>query len=157
MVSQPIVMTIFSPLAGKLSDRIEPRTVASTGMAFTALGLFLFSFLEENTSNEYIIASLIIIGFGFALFSSPNTNAGMSSVEKKFYGVASATLGTMRLTGQMLSTGIATLILTIYVGNIQITPDSYSFFIAGEKTAFIVFAALCFVGIFASFARGKVR
>jgi len=121
MVSQPIVMTIFSPVAGRLSDRIEPRTVASIGMAFTALGLFLFSFLNEKTAIGYIIASLIIIGFGFALFSSPNVNAVMSSVEKKFYGVASATLGTMRLTGQMLSTGIATMILTIYVGNVQIT------------------------------------
>jgi hypothetical protein len=81
----------------------------------------------------------------------------MSSVEKKFYGVASATLGTMRLTGQMLSTGIATLILTIYVGNVQIAPENYSYFLSGEKVAFIVFAALCFAGIFASYARGKVR
>ncbi|VVB96373.1 Putative multidrug resistance protein MdtD [uncultured archaeon] len=157
LVSQPIVMTVFSPLAGRLSDRIEPRTVASIGMAFTTLGLFLFSFLNEETTTEYIVASLIIIGFGFALFSSPNTNAVMSSVEKKFYGVASATLGTMRLTGQMLSTGIATLILTIYVGNVQIAPENYSLFLASEKAAFIVFAALCFVGIFASLARGKVR
>jgi EmrB/QacA subfamily drug resistance transporter len=157
LVSQPIVMTVFSPLAGRLSDRIEPRTVASIGMAFTTLGLFLFSFLNEETTMEYIIISLIIIGFGFALFSSPNTNSVMSSVEKKFYGVASATLGTMRLTGQMLSTGIATLILTIYVGNVQIVPENYSLFLGSEKSAFIIFAALCFVGIFASLARGKVR
>ncbi len=157
MVSQPIVMTVFSPLAGRLSDRIEPRTVASAGMAFTTLGLLLFSFLNEDTSLGYIIASFIIIGFGFALFSSPNTNAVMSSVEKKFYGVASATLGTMRLTGQMLSTGIATLILTIYVGNVQIAPENYSLFLGSERTAFIVFGALCFAGIFASLARGKVR
>jgi predicted MFS family arabinose efflux permease len=157
LVSQPIVMTIFSPLAGRLSDRIEPRTVASIGMAFTTLGLFLFSFLDEKTSMGFIIASLIIIGFEFALFSSPNTNAVMSSVEKKFYGVASATLGTMRLTGQMLSTGIATLILTIYVGNVQIVPENYSLFLGSEKAAFIVFAALCFAGIFASLARGNVR
>jgi MFS family permease len=126
-------------------------------MAFTTLGLFLFSFLDEKTSMGFIIASLIIIGFGFALFSSPNTNAVMSSVEKKFYGVASATLGTMRLTGQMLSTGIATLILTIYAGNVQIVPENYSLFLGSEKAAFIVFAVLCFAGIFASLARGKVR
>jgi EmrB/QacA subfamily drug resistance transporter len=157
LVSQPVVMTIFSPLAGRLSDRIEPRTVATIGMAFTTLGLLLFSFLDQETAIEYIIAILILIGFGFALFSSPNTNAVMSSVEKKFYGVASATLGTMRLTGQMLSTGIATLILTIYVGNVQIAPENYSFFLIGEKAAFIIFAGLCFAGIFASFARGKIR
>jgi len=157
MVSQPIVMTIFSPFAGRLSDRIEPRTVASIGMAFTTLGLLLFSFLNEGTSMEYLVASLIIIGFGFALFSSPNTNAIMSSVEKRFYGVASATLGTMRLTGQMFSTGIATLLLTIYVGNVQIAPENYPRFLMSEKAAFIVFAALCFAGIFASYARGKIR
>ena len=157
MVSQPIVMTIFSPFAGRLSDRIEPRTVASIGMAFTTLGLLLFSFLNEGTSMEYLVASLIIIGFGFALFSSPNTNAIMSSVEKRFYGVASATLGTMRLTGQMFSTGIATLLLTIYVGNVQIAPENYPLFLMSEKAAFFVFAALCFVGIFASYARGKIR
>ncbi|NJD78595.1 MAG: MFS transporter [Candidatus Methanoperedens sp.] len=157
MMSQPIVMTVFSPIAGKISDRIEPRTVASVGMAFTTLGLLLFSFLDEDTGLGYIVVNFIIIGFGFALFSSPNTNAVMSSVEKKFYGVASATLGTMRLTGQMLSTGIATLILTIYVGNVQIAPEYYSLFLGSERTAFIVFATLCFVGIFASLARGKVR
>ncbi len=156
-VSQPIMMTIFSPVAGWLSDRVEPRVVASIGMAFTTLGLLLFSFLNEGTALGYVVASLVIIGFGFALFSSPNTNAVMSSVEKRFYGVASATLGTMRLTGQMLSTGIATLILAIYVGKVQIAPENYFLYIRSEKAAFTVFAILCFIGIFASFARGKLR
>ncbi len=157
LVSQPIVMTVFSPIAGRLSDRIEPRTVASIGMAFTTLGLLLFSSLTEKTAIAYVIASLVTVGFGFALFSSPNTNAVMSSVEKKFYGVASATLGTMRLTGQMLSTGIATLILTMYMGNVQIVPENYPLFLVSEKAAFIVFAALCFMGIFASLGRGRMR
>ena len=157
LVSQPIVMTVFSPIAGRLSDRIEPQIVASAGMAFTTAGLLLLSFIDENTAIEFFVASLIVLGFGFALFSSPNTNAVMSSVEKRFYGVASASLGTMRLTGQMLSMGIATLILAIYLGNVQISPEYYSTFLIGMKAAFIVFGALCFIGIFASLARGKVR
>jgi EmrB/QacA subfamily drug resistance transporter len=156
-VSQPIIMTIFSPVAGWLSDRVEPRVVASVGMAFTTLGLLLFSFLNEGTALGYVVVSLVIIGFGFALFSSPNTNAVMSSVEKRFYGVASATLGTMRLTGQMLSTGIATLILAIYVGKVRIAPENYFLYMRSEKIAFTVFAVLCFIGIFASFARGRIR
>jgi len=49
------------------------------------------------------VGSLILLGFGFALFSSPNTNAIMSSVEKKFYGVASGTLGTMRSQNELPS------------------------------------------------------
>jgi EmrB/QacA subfamily drug resistance transporter len=157
LVSQPVMMAIFSPLAGRLSDRIEPRIVASVGMALTTIGLTPFVFLNEGTPLGFIVASLVLLGFGFALFSSPNTNAVMSSVENRFYGVASATLGTMRLTGQMLSMGIAMLILAIYVGKVQITPEYYALFLTSMKTAIAVFAALCFLGIFASLARGKVR
>jgi len=157
MVSQPIIMTIFSPFAGKLSDLIEPRMVASIGMALTVIGLLFFTFLNEVTTLFFIVVSLMILGFGFALFSSPNTNAVMSSVEKRSYGVASATLGTMRLVGHMFSMGIAMLIIAIFIGRVQITPEYYQPFINGIKTAFIVFAILCFGGIFASLARGKIR
>ena len=157
LVFQPVMMTLFSPMAGKLSDRIEPRIVASLGMAFAALGLFLFTFLTPETSILFIIAGLVLLGFGFALFSSPNTNAVMSSIEKRFYGVGSATLGTMRLIGQMLSMGIAMVIFAVHIGGARITPEYYPLFLKSVKTAFSIFAVLCFCGIFASLARGKVR
>ena len=92
LVSQPIIQAAFSPLAGKLSDRIEPRLVASAGMALTTVGLILLSLLTAETSMPFIIMSLATLGFGFALFSSPNSNAMMSSVENRFYGIASSTL-----------------------------------------------------------------
>lgn len=157
LVSQPIVMALFSPSAGRLSDRVEPRIVASAGMALTTMGLFLFTFLNENTPLGSILTSLVLLGFGFALFSSPNTNAVMGSVEKKYYGVASATLGTMRLTGQVLSMGIAMMIFAIYIGRVQITPEYYPLFLKSMKLAFAIFAVLCFGGIFASLARGRTR
>jgi EmrB/QacA subfamily drug resistance transporter len=157
LVAQPLVMAIFSPLAGRLSDRIEPRLVASLGMLLSAAGLFLFTFLEENNILTSIIAGLMLLGLGFALFSSPNTNAVMSAVEKRFYGIASGTLGTMRLTGQMLSMGIATLIFAVYLGRVQIAPANYPLFMKSIKSAFTIFAVLCFAGTFASLARGKVR
>jgi MFS family permease len=157
LVSQPAVMAMFSPLAGRLSDRIEPRTVASLGMAFTVLGLSLLAFLGEKTPLGFVVVSLSILGFGFALFSSPNTNAVMSSVEKRWYGVASATLGTMRLMGQALSMGIATLVFTLYVGRLQIQEASHALFLKSVQVAFVIFAGLCFGGIFASLARGKIR
>ena len=157
LVSQPVIMAIFSPLAGRLSDKIEPRIVASAGMTLTVIGLLLFTLLSENTGLAFIVLCLILLGFGFALFSSPNTNAVMSSVEKKHYGVASATLGTMRLTGQMLSMGIAMLVFAVYLGRAQIKPENYPAFLTSAKTAFVIFAVLCFGGIFASLARGKVR
>jgi len=81
----------------------------------------------------------------------------MSAVEKKFYGVASGTLGTMRSIGMTFSMGIVTLIFAIYIGRVQITPEYYLLFLKSAKAAFAVFATLCFAGIFASLARGKVR
>lgn len=157
LVAMPAVQTVFSPVAGKLSDRIEPRTLASAGMALTTLGLGLLITLEENTSIAFILTSLGILGFGFALFSSPNTNAVMGSVDKKYYGVASATLAAMRQIGFTLSMGIAMLILAAYVGRVEITPEYYGAVLSSAKIAFIVFTALCFGGIFASLARGKVK
>jgi EmrB/QacA subfamily drug resistance transporter len=157
LISQPVMMAVFSPLAGRLSDKIEPRIVASSGMALTAVGLALFASLGETTALNSIILSLALLGFGFALFSSPNTNAVMSSVQKEFYGVASATLATMRLTGQMLSMGIAMLVFALYLGRTQITPENYPLFLRSAKTAFVIFAVLCVAGVFASLARGDVR
>jgi EmrB/QacA subfamily drug resistance transporter len=157
LISQPVVMAVFSPLAGRVSDKIEPRVVASIGMGFTALGLSLFTFLDRDTHLGFIISGLMLLGFGFALFSSPNTNAVMSSIEKRFYGVGSSMLGTMRLTGQMLSMGIAMVVFSLFIGNARIAPENYPRFLMSVRTAFIIFAALCFSGIFASLARGKVR
>ena len=157
LVSQPVVMTIFSPLAGRLSDRIEPRIVASIGMALTVAALLQFAFLEEHSSIAFIVTGLVVIGLGLALFSSPNANAIMSSVERKYYGVASASVGTMRLTGQMLSMGIVMLVFAVYIGRAQITPEQYPLFLKSAKIAFLIFAVFCFFGVFASLSRGKVR
>jgi EmrB/QacA subfamily drug resistance transporter len=157
LVAMPAMQAIFSPLAGRLSDRIEPRLIASAGMALTTVGLVIFIFVNEETSLRLIIGNLILMGFGFALFSSPNTNAVMSSAPNTAYGVASATLATMRQVGMVLSMGIAMLMFTLYIGRVQITPEYYPLFQQSMKTAFIIFAILCFGGIFASLARGKVR
>jgi len=157
LVSQPAVMAVFSPFAGRLSDRMEPRIVASIGMALTAAALVLFIFLQERTPWGFIVSGLVLLGLGLALFSSPNTNAVMSSVEKRSYGVASGILGTMRLIGQMLSMGTAMLLITLYLGRGQITPENHPLFLQSSKVAFALFALLCSGGAFASLARGRGR
>jgi hypothetical protein len=81
----------------------------------------------------------------------------MSSVPEKYFGVASATQATMRQVGMMFSMGIVMLLFSIYIGREQITPEYYDLFLTSMKVAFSVFAFLCFVGTFASLARGKVR
>lgn len=157
LVSQPIVMTLFSPLAGRLSDKIEPRLISSAGMAISAIGLALLSFISAETSLAHIVLVLTILGLGFALFSSPNSNSIMSSVERKHLGIASAAVGTMRLLGQMLSMGIAMMLFAYFIGQTKIDNHNLPQLLAALKMAFIVFAVLCFLGVFASMARGKMH
>jgi EmrB/QacA subfamily drug resistance transporter len=156
LITQPVVMAILSPVAGRLSDRIAPRLLASIGMAITTVGLFLLTLVDHETSIPFVVGVLLILGLGFALFSSPNSNAVMSSVERRYYGVAAGTLGTMRLTGQMLSLGITMLLFALYMGQVKITPDLYPLFLKSAKTGFIVFAFLCLGGVFASLARRRM-
>jgi MFS family permease len=157
LVSQPIVMTLLSPIAGRLSDRIEPGSVATAGMLVTALGIIPFVFLSAGTSLFYIVSSLAVLGCGLAMFSSPNTNAIMSSVEKRFYGIASATLGTMRLFGQMFSMGLAMTIFAIYLGRVEIDEVRSEQLMSAIHIAFSLFSILCLIGIMASNSRGRIK
>jgi EmrB/QacA subfamily drug resistance transporter len=157
LLAAPLMQAIFAPFAGRLSDKIEPRTIASAGMGFTVIGLIFFIFLDKTTSLWFIIAGLMILGSALAFFSTPNTNAVMGSVDKKSYGVASAVLSTMRQTGMLLSMGMVMLIFAIYLGRVQITPEYHVPFLKSVNMVFIISAALCFAGIFASLARGKVK
>jgi len=157
LIAQPVMMSLFSPLAGLLSDKSEPRIVASVGMALVSIGLALLVLVKQDTSVLSIVIFLMILGLGFALFSSPNTNAVMSSVEKKNYGIASSVLGTMRLTGQMFSMGIAMLVFSVVIGKVKITPDVHVHFMESMHIIFGIFALLCLAGVLASLSRGKVR
>ena len=157
LVSSPVIMTLLSAPAGKLSDRIEPRIISSLGMGISGLGLLLLFFISADTKIFNLVLILLLMGVGFALFSSPNTNAVMSSVERKYLGVASGSLGTMRLVGQMLSMGIAMMLFALFIGKEEINPSNLVQLLQAIKAAFVIFAVLCFLGIFASLARGKVH
>jgi len=155
LIASPVVQAVFSPITGRLSDRMEPSRVAAIGMAVTIVGLIPFIFLSEQTNVLVVVGSLALLGFGLSLFSSPNTNAVMSSVEKRLYGVASSTLGTMRLTGQMLSMGITMIIFAVFIGRVEIVPDVYPALTGSINVAFIIFSILCSLGILASLVNSR--
>ena len=156
LLVQPLLMATFSPLMGRMSDRIEPRLVATAGMALTTVGLAVLIALTETTGLPTIVLALCLLGMGFALFSSPNTNAVMSSVEPRQLGVASGTVSTMRLLGQVFSMGVATMLFAVFIGREQITPSQHGAFLDAVNIAFAIFTVLCFLGIFASMARGSM-
>jgi EmrB/QacA subfamily drug resistance transporter len=157
LVCQPVVQAALSPLAGRLSDKIEPRILASLGMAIAALCLFVLASFTADTSLVFIILTLGLFGIGFASFSSPNMNAIMSSVEDSLHGVASSMVATVRTLGQMFSMGIAMLTFALFMGQVEISPALYPLLLKAIKTAWTIFGILCVVGIFASITRGNLR
>ncbi len=157
LLAQAGMMALFSPLAGWLSDHMEPRIVSSAGMTLTVTGLGALAFLTESTPLDWLVADLMWMGLGCALFSSPNTNAVMSSVNRPTYGVASAVLSIMRQLGMVFSMMLVGLCLELLVGRVQLRPEIYPQFMRCLQVAFPAFAGLCVLGLFASLARGNVR
>jgi EmrB/QacA subfamily drug resistance transporter len=155
MISQPIAMTFLSPLAGRLSDKKNPGIIASVGMGLTATGLVFLCYIRDTTPTYLIVLLLLLMGIGFGLFSSPNSNAIMSSVEKKHLGVASGVVGTMRMIGQMTSMGIAMMLISLYIGKQTINPATYPGLLSAMRTGFLIFSVLSVMGIFASLARNR--
>ncbi len=154
---QPIIMAISSPFIGKLSDKKEPRILSSLGMFLNLFSLILLYNLNLNTKNYYIYLILLLLGLGNGFFASPNTNAIMGSVEKKYYGVATGTLSSMRAMGMSTSISLTTLILSIFLKNNPIKIENFNLFISSIKTFSILFSFFLFIGIFTSFSRGKLH
>jgi EmrB/QacA subfamily drug resistance transporter len=157
LMIQPVMMALFSTKAGKLSDHIEPRVIASVGMGLTAIGLVSFVFLSSTTQLWFIALNLGLLGFGFALFSSPNMSAIMGSVERNQYGLASGTVATMRLLGQMCSMTFVTVFLALFIGREEIRAENYPLFLQSMHICFAFFVVLCGIGIGFSLFRGNVR
>lgn len=157
LLSQPVIMAVVSPLAGRLSDEYEPRLIATTGMTITTAGLVMMHFFGFQTSLLYIVFTLLFTGLGFGIFSSPNNNAIMGAVAPHQYGVASAILSTMRLVGQTLSMAIVAWIVGMIMGQVQVTVQEAEPFLQSMKVCLTIFAILCTGGIFASLVRGSVH
>ena len=157
LIAQPVIMALLSPIAGRLSDKYEPRQLASAGMLICSIGLGLFIHLNAQSSVCFIIANLAFIGLGFALFSSPNMNTIMSSVEQNKAGMASGISATMRVLGQILSMTIATALFAMFFNKQSINQIDIDIFLKGMKVAFVIFSLLSFTGVYFSYNRGKLH
>lgn len=153
LVAQPLMMSLFSPLVGRLSDKVQPRYLATAGMAMCSLGLVAFSFLSETTPIAIVVAILIWEGIGFALFSSPNMNTIMSSVEKRNLAIASGTAASMRVVGQIVSMSVVTVLFSVIFGEKLMHEVTNLQFLKAMKWGFSIFAALGVAGIYFSIRR----
>ncbi len=155
LLIQPVVQVFVAPVAGRLSDRIPAGTIASVGLAISAVALLGLALLSPTTPVEVIAALLFIIGIGLGLFSSPNTNAIMSSVEVRSFGSASAMVAAMRSLGMVVSMGMVMMIFSIVMGSTTLRPEIFPEFLVSLQVSFGIFFALTVLGIFLSLQRSR--
>lgn len=153
---QALIMAFLAPISGKLSDRFEPRLIATIGCLFFSAGFGTLVFLESDSSLNHVYASLTLMGIGFGLFSTPNNNAALGSVPKERLSIASALLNLSRTSGNMFSMSIIMLLMSHYLGSEQIRPERYDDLLIVVKLGFASACAYSFVAAWFSYSRGKV-
>lgn len=156
IISQPIMMALFSPIVGALSDKIQPRYFATAGMSVCTIGLIALAFLTPTTPLGVVIAILVWEGVGFALFSSPNMSTIMSSVDRSRYGQASGSASSMRVIGQIVSMSIVTIFFAFLFEDEAIRTVAQATFMKAMKWGFLTFAFINLFGIYFSFTRGNI-
>jgi EmrB/QacA subfamily drug resistance transporter len=147
---QSIAMILVSPFAGRLSDKIDPGNVSTAGMVLTTIGVALMTLINFENSLYIGGLSLIIFGAGIGLFYSSNTKMVMSAVDKKYFGIASATLSDMRSMGQIFGMGIVMIFISTILGKVQIMPSNYPELIISLRISLVAITLLSAVGIFTS-------
>lgn len=153
LVVQPIIQAVLSPLSGTLSDKISPAKLSTAGMVICAAGLGCAAFLEQDAGIRQVVVVLVIMGLGFAGFSTPNMTTVMGSVRSRHYGIASSLVATMRSIGMLTAMTITTLLLSMFMGDAEVSTSTAPAFLNTMHTAFIIFALLSLVGIIFSMAR----
>ena len=147
LIVTPLLMAVISPFSGRLSDKIDPQILAATGMTLVSIALVMLSFIDANTSTNYIIVAMLLQGVGFGIFSSPNTNIIMSSVPAKDITIASASISTVRTVGQSFSLGLLTLIFALVMGNVTIEASNYPALVTSSQITMTISTILCVIAI----------
>lgn len=153
LVIMPAIQAAFSPMMGALSDRIAPYKLATAGMICCIVTLLIYVITLKHCSTVLVVIPLAIGGFGFALFSSPNTNAINARIRPEERGMGNAILSTMRTVGQSLSMCIVTIIVNIRLGDMSLQAVPGDVLIGTIRTCFVVFACLCVIGTIISAVR----
>lgn len=157
LIVQPAMQALFSPYMGRLSDRVPPHRLASGGMGICAAGLILLTRLTEGTPLAFVILILVVMGFGFAMFSSPNVNAIMSRVDPADFGVANSIVATMRNLGQSSSMAVVTIVMGAMVGNTALANVPSGALMDAIHLIFAIFVGICAAGVVLSLSRGKEK
>ena len=150
LIITPIIMAMIAPNSGRLSDRIHPQKLAAAGMGIATVTLLILIFLDANTPLYLIVIAMVLQGIGMGLFTSPNTNAIMSSVPQKEAPNASAAQSAMRTIGQTMSLGLLTLVFAWIMGSLKLSSQYADMIVQASQIVCIICTVVCIIAIISS-------
>ncbi len=164
LIPMEVIVLILGPISGRLSDRYGSRVLSSVGLALNASALIWFSRLNEKSSYGEVLVSLVLFGFGRALFMSPNSSSVMGSVPAEKRGVANGIRMTLNMTGMVLSVPFSLLLMTLVmpynelsqiVSNSQLnSSDELMIFLKAINHACLILGIIILFAIIPSLLRG---
>ena len=113
MIPMEIIIFLIGPVSGRLSDRYGSRVLSSVGLALNASALIWFSTLNQKSTYGAVLISLLLFGFGMALFYPPNASTIIGSVPPEKHGVANGIRMTLNQTGNVISVPFSLLLMTL--------------------------------------------
>ena len=168
MVPGSICTAVMGPVMGRLSDKFGTRWLSVGAMASSASAMFLFSRLTIDSSPLYIIIGLMLSGAGMGTFSSTNTSAIMSSLDRSKYGIASAFINLTRTSANLTGIALATTVIAITMGSLGYEPSLSAVanaegdgegvrtaFVIGLNRSFLIAGSLMIVSMIISALRGE--
>jgi EmrB/QacA subfamily drug resistance transporter len=160
---------LVGPVSGYLSDHHGSRLLSTLGLLVSSVGLYLLSTIGPATPYWLLAVYMAIMGGGSGLFSSPNTNAIMSSVVVERRGIAAGVRTMLMNTGQMVSIAIVfPLVLSqipqdvmfrvfLYGGGMGDNPQALASFESGLHAAFLLSFAITLLAALVSAMRPSHR
>jgi len=161
MMAIPLGVLVVSPVAGWLSDSLGARYISTIGLLISTVGVLLLALLPQTAAPLTVAARLALLGFGQAMFLSPNSASVMAHIHDEFAGISAGLLATARNMGMLMGVGLAGLIFTFvfssYTGGLDLKdflPGHRVFFMAALRTSFLAAAAVGTVAVVVSWWRG---
>lgn len=108
----PIIMIFTSPIAGRLTNRFDTRSLSAIAMTILLIVLIMLSFIR-TLSIELLIVAMILQGIGHGIFSPSNNKNVLTSVNEDDLADTSAFLSTCKDMGRTISIGIYNTICTV--------------------------------------------
>lgn len=148
--AMPVICIGLTPLAGALSDRIGSRVPTASGMLVLTIGLVLLARVSAPIPLWQVTAALVVCGFGFGCFVSPNNSRLLGAAPRHRQGIASGVLAEARCVGMVMGVGISGAIYTTVLhhrGNDAVP--------LAASTAFKVVAVLTAIAVLTSWMEGE--